>query len=59
MEHTMEAYLKNLPTEKLDAFLQDYIDKKLIEDYSDMIGEVVKELSQRTDSEKKAGSLSR
>ena len=51
MEHTMEAYLKRLPTEKLEAFLQDYMDGRQNEDFSDAIGAVVGELAQRKKAE--------
>lgn len=47
MEHSLEAYLKRLPTEKLEEFLQDYLERRQDEDFSDMIGEVVRELARR------------
>ena len=47
MEHTVEAYLKRLPKEKLEKFLQDYMDHKLEEDFSEVIGEVLQELARR------------
>ena len=47
MDHTIETYLKCLPTEKLEKFLQDYMDNKLKEDFSNVIGLVVQELARR------------
>lgn len=47
MECSVEAYLRRLPTEKLEQFLQDYMNGKLKEDYSNGIGEVVRELARR------------
>jgi len=47
MEYTAEAYLRRLPTEKLETFLQDYMDGKLNEDFSNIIGQVTQELARR------------
>ena len=47
MGHTVEAYLKRLPTEKLEKFLQDYLNGELKEDFSNAIGDVVQELARR------------
>ena len=47
MEHTVGAYLKRLPIEKLEKFLQDYLNNKLEEDFSNVIGDIVQELARR------------
>ena len=47
MEHSVAAYLRRLPTEKLEEFLQEYVDRKQEEDFSNVIGEVVQELARR------------
>ena len=47
MEHTVEAYLRRLPTEKLEGFLQNYMDRKQEEDFTNVIGEVIHELTRR------------
>ena len=47
MEYSMEAYLRRLPTEKLEKFLGDYLNGELTEDFSNVIGEVVRELARR------------
>ena len=52
MEHTMEAYLKRLPTEKLETFLQSYMDKKQKEDFTNVIGAVVQELARRKEEKR-------
>ena len=52
MEHTVEAYLRRLFTEKLEKFLQDYLNGKLTEDFSNAIGDVVQELARRKEEMK-------
>ena len=47
MEYSVEAYLRRLPTEKIETFLQDYLNGVLKEDFSGMIGAVEQELSRR------------
>ena len=47
MEYSVEAYLRRLPTEKLEEFLQDYMEGKQEEDFTNVIGEVVHELARR------------
>lgn len=47
MEYSVEAYLQRLSTEKLEAFLQNYLEGQLEEDFSNVIGEVAQELSRR------------
>ena len=51
MEHSVEAYLRRLPTEKLEIFLQNYMDGKQQEDISNMIGTVIHELARRKKEE--------
>ena len=52
MDHTVAGYLKRLPKEILEKFLQDYLDHKLKEDYSSVIDTVVLELARRNKEEK-------
>ena len=47
MEHSVQAYLKRLPTEKLEKFLQDYISNQQTENFSGVIDDVVQELARR------------
>ena len=47
MEYSVEAYLRRMPTEKLEIYLQNYMDGKRREDISDVIGQVVQELARR------------
>ena len=47
MEHSVQAYLKRLPTEALEKFLQDYQNDLLKENFSGVIDVVVQELAQR------------
>ena len=54
MEHSMQAYLKRLPTKKLEEFLQDYMDKKQKEDFSNTIDAVIYELSRRKEEQRKS-----
>lgn len=50
MEHSVEAYLKRLPTEKLEEFLQEYMGRKQEEDFTNVIGDVVHELARRKET---------
>ena len=54
MEQTVDAYLQRLPTEKLEKFLQDYLNGEFTEDFSDAIGKVVQELARRNAEKNKA-----
>lgn len=47
MDYSVHAYLQRLPTEKLEKFLQDYLNNKLKEDFSNVIGDIVQELARR------------
>ena len=47
MEYTTQAYLRRQPTEKLEAFLKDYLEGNLKENFDNVIGEVVQELARR------------
>ena len=40
MDHSLWAYLKRLPVEQLEAFLQKYYAGELTEDYSSVIAYV-------------------
>lgn len=50
MEYSVEAYIRRLSTEKLEKFLQDYMDGNHKEDFTDVIGEVVHELARRKEN---------
>lgn len=43
----MKAYLRRTSTEKLEQFLRDYRQKKQKEDFANVVGEVIRELSRR------------
>ena len=47
MEHSVQAYLRRLPTQMLEKFLQDYKNSQYREDFSEMIGIVLRELERR------------
>ncbi len=47
MEHSVQAYLRRLPTPMLEKFLQDYRNNQHSEDFSEMIGSVLQELERR------------
>ena len=47
MEHSVQAYLRRLPTQMLEKFLQDYKNSQYREDFSEMIGIILRELEQR------------
>ena len=47
MEHSVQAYLKRLSSDKLEKFLCDYNCRLHREDYSGMIDTIVRELERR------------
>ena len=47
MEHSVQAYLRRLPTEILEKFLQEYQRNRYREDFPQMIGDVIQELERR------------
>lgn len=47
MEPSVQAYLKRVSTEQLEQFLQDYQKHLHTEDFSGVIGDVIKELKKR------------
>ena len=47
MDHSVKAYLERVSLEKLEKFLQDYLDGNLDADYSDVMGDVVREIALR------------
>ena len=47
MEYSVQAYLRRVPTEKLEKFVQDYQNALLNEDFSGVIDDVVRELARR------------
>ena len=47
MVFSMEDYLRHVSQEKLEAFLQDYLEGKLKEDFSHVIGAVSQEIMRR------------
>ncbi len=51
MEHSVKAYLKRLPTETLEKFLQDYRSHPQQEDFLPVIDDVLHELANRKGEE--------
>ena len=47
MKYSVQAYLKRLPTEKLEKFLEDYKSQQLTEDFSGVIDDAAQELARR------------
>ena len=47
MDHSVQAYLRKLPTETLEKFLEDYRNGRFQEDFANIIGEVLRELERR------------
>ena len=56
MEHSVQAYLRRLPTETLAKFLQDYKSNRHSEDFSEMIVNVVREWDRRENERNNTGS---
>ena len=50
MEHSVEAYLKRLSTEKLEEFLRKYTETKQEEDFTNAMDQVVQELTHRKEA---------
>lgn len=50
MDHSVQAYLKRLSSEKLEKFLQDYQRNQHSEDFSKIIDAVVQELDRRKEA---------
>ncbi len=46
-EYSVEAYLQRQPLEKLEKFLQDYLDGVLEDDFSSSIGLIAQEIARK------------